>query len=66
MTPRRKIEIQAKVTEIIAQETRHLADCADYNEIARDDEEDDYLRTELRRQADLLVELAAAHMRVDA
>lgn len=51
MTPHRMAELQAKVTEIIAQEARHLADCADYDEIARTDEEDEFIRAELRRQA---------------
>lgn len=52
MTPRRQHDLRAKVAEIIAQEARHLADCADYDQITRDNEEDDYLRSELRRQAD--------------
>jgi hypothetical protein len=47
-------ELQAKVTEIIAQEARHLADCADYDQVARNDEEDDFIREELRRQADTI------------
>jgi hypothetical protein len=54
MTPNRMAELQAKVTHIIAQEARHLADCADYDQIARTDEEDDYIRAELRRQADTI------------
>lgn len=54
MTPHRMAELQAKVAEIIAQEARHLADTADYDEIARTDEEDEYIREELRRQADTI------------
>jgi hypothetical protein len=47
-------ELQAKVTGIIAQEARHLADCADYDQIAQTDEEDEFIRAELRRQADTI------------
>jgi hypothetical protein len=54
MTPQRRAELKAKATEIIAQEARHLADCADYDEVALTDEEDEYLRAELRRQADTI------------
>ena len=54
MTPYRVAELQAKVTEIIAQEARHLADCADYDQVARTDEEDEFIRAELRRQADTI------------
>jgi hypothetical protein len=54
ISPQRMAELQAKATEIIAQEARHLADCADYDQVARDDEEDEYLRAELRRQADVI------------
>lgn len=54
MTPHRMAELQAQVTAIIAQEARHLADSADYDQIARDDEEDEYIRAELRRQADTI------------
>lgn len=54
MTPHRMAELQAKVTAIIAQEARHLADCADYDQIALTDEEDEYIRAELRRQADTI------------
>lgn len=48
----RMLELQAKVNEIIAQEARHLADCADYDQVAKDDEEDEFIRAELRRRAD--------------
>jgi hypothetical protein len=54
MTPHRMAELQAKVTGIIAQEARHLADCADYDQIAQTDEEDEFIRAELRRQADTI------------
>lgn len=54
MTPNRMAELQAEVTKIIAQEARHLADCADYDAVARNDEEDEYIRSELRRQADTI------------
>ena len=54
MTPHRMAELQCKVTAIIAQEARHLADVADYDEIAQTDEEDEYIRAELRRQADTI------------
>jgi hypothetical protein len=54
MTPARMAELQAKAIEIIAQEARHLADCADYDQVTRSDEEDEYLRNELRRQADTI------------
>jgi hypothetical protein len=47
-------ELQAHVTKTIAQEARHLADCADYDQVARTDEEDEYIRAELRRQADTI------------
>jgi len=47
-------ELNAHVTKTIAQEARHLADCADYDQIARTDEEDEYIRAELRRQADTI------------
>jgi hypothetical protein len=47
-------ELQARVTSIIAQEARHLADCADYDEIALTDEEDAFIRAELCRQADTI------------
>lgn len=62
MTPARKIELRAKVTEIIAQEARHLADSADYDQVAKDDEEDEFLRAELHRQADDLARLALPPM----
>lgn len=42
------------MTAIIAQEARHLADSADYDQIARSDEEDEFIRAELRRQADTI------------
>lgn len=54
MTPHRMAELQAVVSGIIAQEARHLADCADYDQVARDDEEDEFIRAELRRQADTI------------
>lgn len=54
MTPHRMAELQRKVTEIIAQEARHLADTADYDAIAQNDEEDEFIRAELRRQADTI------------
>jgi len=47
-------ELQVLVTKTIAQEARHLADCADYDQVARTDEEDEYIRAELRRQADTI------------
>lgn len=47
-------ELSVTVTRIIAQEARHLADSADYDQVARDDEEDDFIRAELRRQADAI------------
>lgn len=52
MTEKRKAELREHVVEIIAQEARHLADCADYDQLARNDEEDEFIRDELRRQAD--------------
>lgn len=42
------------VTAIIAQEARHLADTADYDQIAMTDEEDEFIRAELRRQANAI------------
>lgn len=54
MTPQRKAELQREVTGTIAQEARHLADTADYDTVARNDEEDEFIRAELRRQADML------------
>jgi len=54
MKPRREAALAAKAIEIVAQEARHLADCADYDEIAGSDEEDDFLRAELRRLADVI------------
>lgn len=54
MTPQRMAELHAEVTAIIAQEARHLADTADYDQVARDDEEDEFIRAELRRQADTI------------
>lgn len=54
MTPHRMAELQRKVTAIIAQEARHLADAADYDAITKNDEEDEFIRAELRRQADTI------------
>lgn len=54
MNDQRKHELERKVTEIIAQEARHLADCADYDQIAKTDEEDAFIRAELHRQADVI------------
>jgi hypothetical protein len=47
-------ELQREVTASIAQEARRLADAADYDTIAQTDEEDDFIRAELRRQADTI------------
>lgn len=55
--PRRERELRAAVTQIIAQEARHLADTADYDQLTRTDEEDDFIRAELRRQADMIARL---------
>ena len=54
MTERRKRELTKHVTGMIAQEARHLADTADYDEVSRSDEEDEFIREELRRQADVI------------
>jgi hypothetical protein len=54
MTPHRMAKLQSLVTQIIAQEARHLADAADYDQITRSDEEDEFIRAELRRQADTI------------
>lgn len=54
ITPRRMAELQSLVTGTIAQEARHLADSADYDQIAHSDEEDEFIRAELRRQADTI------------
>lgn len=45
------------VTQIIAQEARHLADTADYDQLTRTDAEDDFIRAELRRQTDMIARL---------
>lgn len=57
MTATRRAELRAKVTQIIAQEARHLADTADYDQLTRTDEEDNFIRAELRRQADMIARL---------
>ncbi len=54
MTPHRMAELRSLVTQIIAQEARHLADSADYDQVTQSDEEDDFIRAELRRQADTM------------
>lgn len=51
---RRKKTLRAEALAIIAQEARHLADTAEYDELTKSDEEDDYLRDELRKWADIL------------
>lgn len=50
----RKAELKNKVIEIVAQEARHLADTADYDQIAKTDEEDEFLRAELHLWADAI------------
>ena len=54
MTPHRMAELQREVTATIAQEARRLADAADYDTIAQTDDEDEFIRAELRRQADTI------------
>ena len=54
MTPRRMADLRRQVTETIAQEARGLADRADFDQVTRDDEEDEFVRAELRRQADVI------------
>ena len=49
---RRKAALCAKAVDVVAQEARHLADVADYDEITESDEEDDYLREALRAVGD--------------
>lgn len=54
MTPHRMAELQREVTRTIAQEARRLADAADFDAITQSDEEDEFIRAELRRQADMI------------
>ena len=54
MKMRRKSELKARAVGIVAQEARHLADAADLDHVAATDAEDDYLRAELRRLADVI------------
>lgn len=48
----RMLALRTKALQIIAQEARHLADSADYDQVCTNDEEDEFLRAELRRTAD--------------
>jgi hypothetical protein len=61
MTPHRMAELRSMVTQTIAQEARHLADTADYDQITQSDEEDEFIRAELRRQADAMDNTAGQH-----
>jgi hypothetical protein len=54
MTPARKKELTLKAWDIVAQEARHLADCADYDQVANSDEEDEFMRKQLVLVADAL------------
>jgi hypothetical protein len=62
VTNAREIELRAWVTSVIAQEARHLADTADYDQVAKTDEEDDFIRRELHRQGDRIESYTVARV----